>query len=252
MNIFVIILKNYYAQECLTPNNKEDTTVNSTRSLMYLPGKYASLNLRPPGYDIREVWDILIPAIIAENDLVICLPLITWLRIASTSTQMANNAQGYGPPTCALTLTVPMADQYFINNRMTLLKQVLPALDKPSDSLELAITQMAAAVTHSTNDARLNQEQKEAQENTPKLPSDKFTIMLPVLQQYLNTADECNLPELWHVWANCSKTQEFNVLSETLQAYARSPNAFRQVHLLSPSSWFRIYFLSPLLARHIR
>ncbi len=122
---------------------------------MYLPGKYAYLLLRPSGYDIREVWDILIPAIIAENDLVACLPLITWLRIASTSTQLANNAQGYGPPPCALTPTVPMADQYLINHCMALLKQVLPALNKPSDSLELAITQMAAAVTHSRKDARL-------------------------------------------------------------------------------------------------
>jgi len=208
------------------PNDKEDTTINSTRSLMYLPGKYASLLLRPSGYDIREVWDILIPAIIAENDLVTCLPLITWLRIASTSMQLANNAQGYGPPACALTLTVPMADQCLINHRMALLKQVLPALNKPSDSLELAITQMATAVTHSMNNARLNREQKEAQANTPKLPSDKFTIMLPVLQQYLDTDDERNLPELWHLWANCSKKQEFNILSETLQAYARSPNAF--------------------------
>jgi hypothetical protein len=50
--------------------------------------------------------------------------------------------------------------------------------------------------------------------------------MLPVLQQYLNTADERSLPELWHLWANHSKKQEFNVLPETLQAYARSLNAF--------------------------
>jgi len=48
-----------------------------------------------------------------------------------------------------------MADQYLINHCMALLKQVLPALDKPSDWLELAITQMAAAVTHSRKDARL-------------------------------------------------------------------------------------------------
>jgi hypothetical protein len=119
-----------------------------------------------------------------------------------------------------------MADQYLINHCMTLLKQALPALDKPSDFLELAITQMATAVTHDTNDARPHHEQNEAQANTPKLPSDKFTIMLPDLQQYLNSADERNLPELWHMWANCTKKQEFNILSETLQAYARRPNTF--------------------------
>jgi len=95
---------------------------------------------------------------VAEKDLVASVPLLNWLRVAFTSTSLPNNAQGSGPPTCALTLTVPMADQYLISHRVNILNQVLPVLNKPTKSLEVAITQMAAAVTQSTNDARLYRE----------------------------------------------------------------------------------------------
>jgi hypothetical protein len=50
--------------------------------------------------------------------------------------------------------------------------------------------------------------------------------MLPVLQEYLNIADERDLPDLWHQWANGKKKQEFNVLSGLLNAQAHGPHAF--------------------------
>jgi hypothetical protein len=46
---------------------------------------------------------------------------------------------------------------------------------------------------------------------------------------YLETENEEDLPLLWHSWANCSKKQEFTVLTEQLQAYARGPEAFTSV-----------------------
>jgi hypothetical protein len=58
-----------------------------------------------------------------------------------------------GPPMCALTLTAPIADQDLLNHWLTVLKQLLPALSMHNESLELAITQMAAAITQNTNDA---------------------------------------------------------------------------------------------------
>jgi hypothetical protein len=61
---------------------------------------------------------------------------------------------------------------------------------------------------------------------TLKLPSDRFTVTLHILQGYLEVQDEQNLPQLWHHLANCTKKQDFNVLSDNLQAYARGPDAF--------------------------
>jgi len=59
-----------------------------------------------------------------------------------------------------------------------------------------------------------------------KLPSEKFTVTLPILLEYLQVADERNLPSLWHQWANCKKRQEFQVLRDALDAFAHGPTAF--------------------------
>jgi hypothetical protein len=85
---------------------------------------------------------------------------------------------------------------------------------------------MAAALMAQTNDTHLARDQREAQALAPKLPSDKFTVTLPVLMEYAEVQDEQELPLLWHQWANCTKCQEFNVLKDVLDTYARSPEAF--------------------------
>jgi hypothetical protein len=61
---------------------------------------------------------------------------------------------------------------------------------------------------------------KAAWQAEAKLPSDKYSSTLPILQSYLDIPDEANLPPLWHKWANCSKRQEFNVLTDLLQVYS--------------------------------
>jgi hypothetical protein len=45
-------------------------------------------------------------------------------------------------------LTIPLADQSFLTHHTNLLKQVLPALYQPPETLENALTQMAASVFH--------------------------------------------------------------------------------------------------------
>jgi hypothetical protein len=85
---------------------------------------------------------------------------------------------------------------------------------------------MAAALTSQTNDTRLAREQKAMLEATPKQPSDRFTVTLPVLLDLLLNQSEANLPPLWHRWANCTKKQDVQVLQETLDEFARSHKAF--------------------------
>jgi hypothetical protein len=50
--------------------------------------------------------------------------------------------------------------------------------------------------------------------------------MLPVLLEYLQVANKTDLPDIWHHWANCTKQQELQVLRDSLDSYARSPEAF--------------------------
>jgi hypothetical protein len=138
----------------------------------------------------------------------------------------ANNVQALHPTSLCITLTVPIADHHLMNHRMTLLKQALPYLNQPTETLELAITQMAAAVTHNTNEQRLARDDREAKEKAPKLPSDKFSRTIVVLLELLQITDEVNLPLIWHDWANCTKRQELQVLTERLHAFTRSTEAF--------------------------
>jgi hypothetical protein len=198
----------------------------STRAFMYVPARYVPLLLNPAGYTLRQMWELLYPAIVDANELLSCSALVKWLRVASMGTTVPRNAQAIGPTALIHELEIPYADPELINHRMNLYKVALPGLYQPPESLECAITQMAAAVTLNTNDNRQAREEKAAKLATPKLPSDRFTVTLHILQTYLEVQDEQNLPPLWHALANGTKKQDFNVLSDNLQAYARGPDAF--------------------------
>jgi len=141
-------------------------------------------------------------------------------------TIIPNNLNNIGPMSAVIELIAPLADQDLINHRQRILKQVLRSIFQPAQSLEVAITQMAAAVTQSTNDNRAAHEEKAARATEPKSPSNKFMRTLPILLNYLEIPDEANLPTLWHEWANCNKKQEFLILEDLLQAYAQGPDAF--------------------------
>jgi hypothetical protein len=77
-------------------------------------------------------------------------------------------------PAITISLSVPMADAVLISHQMSLLNQALPDLKKPPQTLELAISQMAAAVTQNTNDNRIARDERDLREQEPKLPSQKF------------------------------------------------------------------------------
>jgi len=73
---------------------------------------------------------------------------------------------------------------------------------------------MAAAVTQNTQDNKQAREEKAVRALTPKLPSEKYSSTINILQEYLQVPDELNLPRLWHQWANCHKRHEFTVFTE--------------------------------------
>ncbi len=83
-------------------------------------------------------------------------------------------------------------------------------LTAPPQSLETALSHMATALLTQTNDNRLIRDQKAAEDLEPKLPSKRFSVTLPVLLEYLQIADERQLPDVWHKWANCSKKTRFS------------------------------------------
>jgi hypothetical protein len=156
----------------IDPNVDDVFDMVNTHSMIYLPARYVSLFLDSGGYTVRQVWDKLYPALVEANELQICLPLLKWMRVASMRTVAVDGT----PPAPAVTisLSVPMADAVLISHQMSLLNQALPDLKKPPQTLELAISQMAAAVTQNTNDNRIARDERDLREQEPKLPSQKF------------------------------------------------------------------------------
>jgi hypothetical protein len=205
-------------------DNEEETEIIRPRNFMFLPAAYASLLLRSTGYTALEVWEVLYPAMEQRQDLEICLPLLQWLQVASSSTVRAN-AQ-VGDPENVVTLMVPAADEKLLAHMHSVVHQILPGLSAPPASLESALAQMATALIAQTNDSRQAREQRLADKKAEKLPSDRFTVTLPVLMEYLQVEDERNLPEIWTRWSNCTKRQEMQVLRDALDAFARSPDAY--------------------------
>jgi len=205
--------------------NHADAEEVTTRHVMYLPAAYVPLFLSAGGYTPRQVWERLQPALEQRQELQTCAPLLKWLQVASTGRALADPL-AMGDPVIAHALYAPPADEVLLTHRAQVLHSMLPGLLATPTNLETALSQMAAALITQTNDTRISRERKLAAEMEPKLPSSKFTVTLPVLLDYLQLADERHLPDIWHKWANCSKRQEFQVLREALEAFARTPHAF--------------------------
>jgi len=202
----------------------DDTQAITTRRFISLPNAYVPLFLNAGGYTLRQVWERLHPAILHRQEEVICQSLLNWLQAASMGTALNNQAMG--DPSVALPLVAPPADEALLTHRLHVLHALLPGLTAPPQSLETALSHMATALLTQTNDNRLIRDQKAVEDLEPKLPSKRFSVTLPVLLEYLQIADERLLPDVWHKWANCTKKQNFQVLRDTLEAFARSPQAF--------------------------
>jgi hypothetical protein len=61
------------------PQGHGEASVVTTRSIIVLPARYVALFLRGQGYTPKEMWDLLLPTLVDDNQHEDCLPLIDWL-----------------------------------------------------------------------------------------------------------------------------------------------------------------------------
>jgi hypothetical protein len=212
----------------IPPPNQADVSVVSARGIMILPAQYVPLLLKGRGYTVREIWELLLPLLVDDNQEDDCRPLIDWLRAASTANGVEPQTNRLLPPPFNLNFSGPPADEDLIAHRSHIMKLLLPGLSQLSEGLESAITTMATAIAHQTDEARSARESKQLEEDTPKLPSmvEKFKHTLPILLRLLELEDEADLPPLWHEWANCGKKQELAVFKDLLTTYAQGQHHF--------------------------
>jgi hypothetical protein len=131
--------------------NTANTEELRTWLLMYLPGKYAALLLSSRGYTVKQAWDILQPAIEANNEVRTMQPILNWLRI----TLHASHINNQGPPTTAIAITAPCPDDDLILHREPYLITFLPGrADATNPGLDTTIAQMATAVRQQVAETR--------------------------------------------------------------------------------------------------
>ncbi len=130
-----------------------DAEMVTTRKCMYLPAIYVPHLLNSRGYTIKQLWDVLYPAIAQRQELDICEPLMKWLQVVSTGMALGN-LQHMGDPVAAMTIIAPPADETLLEHRHAILHQALPGLAAPPQSLETALAHMASALITQTNDNR--------------------------------------------------------------------------------------------------
>jgi hypothetical protein len=80
------------------------------------------------------------------------------------------------------------------------MKLILPGLSQLSVGIYNALMTMATAIVQQTDEACTARENKQIQDEIPKLPStvDKFKHTLHILMCLLNLDDEEALPLLWY------------------------------------------------------
>jgi len=101
-----------------------------------------------------------------------------------------------------------------------------PRQQQITTGLELAINHMATAVTQQTAEVNRATLARAVQQEAPATPSSKFGLLLDSLKHYLHVQEEQKLPEFWFQFVAASKKQEFSVLRDYLELYARSEHAF--------------------------
>ncbi len=88
------------------------------------------------GYTLCQVWEILCPAFITNNDLATCAPFIKWMCVVLIGIAIPGSANDIGATSAVFDLQAPLADQDLILHPQKLLKQMLPALYQPVENLE--------------------------------------------------------------------------------------------------------------------
>jgi hypothetical protein len=150
-------------------------------------------------------------------------PILDWLRLTLHATQQNNLA----PPVMAMTVNISLLDEDLSAHRFPLVAHILaPRQQNLSTGLELAINHMATAVTQQAEQVNRAQLARAVERDAPATPATKFGLLLDSLKHYLHVEDEQDLPEFWFQFAAATKNQEFSVLRDYLELYARSEHAF--------------------------
>ena len=166
----------------------------TTRSLMIVPNRYATLFLRV-GMKPKE------------GQQVACSPLLDWLRVTMTK----RGGQHTAPSTITSPLVPPVFmtpgdQQHFLAYRRNIMHADFPHM-QPGQLHNSAVL-IADGLTQLTMEQRLARQEAQqgrADNSAPKTPKDYFGVLLERVMRWAQVGSEADLPPIYETLANTKK-----------------------------------------------
>lgn len=195
--------------QILGPFNASDagTVQRRARYTVVVPPAYVPLFLTAP-LSPRQAWELVRAQIVADGRDTACEPLIDYLRLALTivNTGDTESPISITPP------TAPLADNFLLDRRHSILQQDFPSLNTALASIHQnqIANELHTLVTVTQNANTDANARRLAAQN--KTPTDLLGATGSItLQRYSHQNDINNVANVWTLMANSKKSQHLNI-----------------------------------------
>lgn len=195
--------------------NEPETEVVRPRNVQVIPGHYASLLIHRRGVSAKVAYQELQELMQAAwNEMDLCRDVLTWLRAACTARgggELQNSVPVVYHPLAAVHL--PEAVYQYLTSKVL---SNLPALAEPnSASAELTGTLAGALRALTRTSGGTDEEERGSRE--PKSIQEVYRETFSTLLRYCNVAQADRVAPLWRQLANCTKSEQYTILSQEFQ-----------------------------------
>lgn len=208
-----------------------DTEQVSTRVMVQVPHTYLATVFNRQHTPI-SLWTDLGGAIVNDGLEAELAPLLDWMRVSLTQRVDQNNQ--VRDPTTMLgdkhtVFPALRFDASLQQHRWNIIRGDLPALDPTT----VDNTDRVLAVTDVLREERRQEAAARAAErvanSAPKLPSSEFPASTDMWKLLAGAADEMDLPEFYHKWANSKKADRRRQLQTAFNQRAKQPGAATRI-----------------------
>jgi tRNA threonylcarbamoyladenosine modification (KEOPS) complex Pcc1 subunit len=217
-----------------------------TRFFTPVPKDYIPLVMQQPdGWAPRELWEQLGTAIVADQRLLACAPLLKWLRVASTFSFGAAVVVGAplpsAPPAVTLDpLVAPVADAGLQRRLWAWLISDLPALSVRSGTNDTVMTDTLLALKAEFSLQRVEAAAARVASKKATTLSEKFPEASGGLRLLCEVTCDEALPPFWTTYATLGKKEGFFALGQALDARAEHAGSMGHAPMVTPQLYERI------------
>ena len=222
------------------------TELVRTRFFTPVPKEYIPLVMqRPDGWTPRALWEQLGTAIVADQRVGVCEPLLKWLRVASTLTFGAAAVVGgplpSAPPAVACDpLVAPVADAILQRRLWSWLTTDLPSLGARSGATNTVMTETLQALKAEFSLQRVEAAAARVASKRPTTLSEKFPEASGGLRLLCEVSCDEALPPFWTTYATLGKKEGFFALGQALDARAAHAGSMGHAPMVTPQLYERI------------